>query len=99
MVCRLVAPDHIFQHFRRDPNPTAKLKKKPFSQLYPAVYGIIIGVVSKKCERDYEKTVSAFARHLVKCADRKRSKEVIRMSRQTSQDADTEEMLSSESDF
>lgn len=100
LVCRLIAPDHIFQHFRRDSNPAAKLKKKIFSQLYPTVYGIIISVISKKCGKDFEKAVSAFGRHLVKCSDRKRSKQMFRdiASNQPSQDADTEELLSSDNE-
>ena len=71
-VCRLVAPDEIFQCFTRD--ASTKSNKKPFSVLYPRVHQIITAVVISNADIGINQALSGISAHLAQCGDRRKSK-------------------------
>ncbi len=79
-VCRILAPDETLQFFTRERSSRwvgKAMEKKVFSVTCPRLYGLIVGLISHNAGKDTDASLSLFGKHLAKCADRKRSKELV----------------------
>ena len=77
-VCRHIAPDEIMQFFTREKSSRwANEKKRILSEVCPTIYGIIVGVVAHNAGKDFDQSMTLLTKHLNKCSDRKRSRELL----------------------
>ena len=67
----------IFRSPWRDQTARSSGIENIFSDSFPNVYNIIIGLIAHNSGKDLEKSLSAFGKHLSKCGDRKKSKEYV----------------------
>lgn len=81
--CRVIAPDELFQFFTREQCARSNTSKRLFAEALPNIYRLTVGVIAMNSGENVEKCVSALGRHLSKCGDRKKSKELLEKTKQS----------------
>lgn len=72
-ICRVVAPDNIFQNFTRE--PCSRSSKSSLVALCPKLNQNITSLISTVMKVSLQKASSGLSLHLSKCSDRKESRQ------------------------